>query len=219
VHRELALVIVSERGLCGAYNGNVLRKALAHVRDLQSRKVEFDLEVSGKKAVGFFRFARVKVATRHTQFGDKPKYEDVQRLAERYMADFTQGKYDAVRVVSMRFITNARQVPEVMQLLPLSARAEAGASETQGAAALYAFSPSSEELLAELLPVSVKTALFQAFNEAVVSEQVMRMVAMKAATDNAGSLGRTLRRQYNRARQTQITTELMEIIGGAAALE
>src|SRR5262249_43592745 len=117
--------------------------------------------------------------------------------------------------------------PEVTQLLPLKGIGAAPASEAAPAAggehrqakANYEFSPSSEALLADLLPLTVKATLFQAFNDGVVSEQIMRMVAMKAATENAKDLGKTLRRQFNRARQTKITTELTEIVSGAAALE
>jgi F-type H+-transporting ATPase subunit gamma len=102
---------------------------------------------------------------------------------------------------------------------PQAPSGETGSAEQAQTKANYEFSPSSEALLADLLPLSVKTALFQAFNDAVVSEQIMRMVAMKAATENAKDLGKTLRRQFNRARQTKITTELTEIVSGAAALE
>ena len=215
--RELVLVITSDRGLCGAYNGNVLRRAGAHLRQLRSGGTEFDLETSGKKAVAYFRFLKQPIAERHT-IGDKPRYEEVERLANRYIEAFTQGRYSAVRVVYMRFISNARQTPETLQLLPLKPEDMSTASEGE-AAATYDFSPSSRELLDDLLPRAVKTSLFQAFNDAVVSEQIMRMVAMKAATENARDLGKNLRRDFNRARQTQITTELTEISGGAAALE
>lgn len=223
--RELLLVISSDRGLCGAFNSNVLRKSLNHIRDLKNRNVAFDLEVSGKKAFAFFKFLQIPTAHRHT-IGDKPKYEEVERLASRYIDEFTAGKYDAVRVAFMRFESNSRQVPEVAQLLPLKAPtatqpavAADGSKEAASANATYEFSPSSEALLADLLPLTVKTSLFQAFNDAVVSEQIMRMVAMKAATENAKDLGKSLRRQFNRARQTKITTELTEIVSGAAALE
>jgi F-type H+-transporting ATPase subunit gamma len=222
--RELLLVIGSDRGLCGAYNANVLRRGLAHLRSLRERDVSFDLETSGKKAVAFFKFQKIDIERRHT-IGDKPQYDDVEALAVRYMAEFTAGKYDAVRVAYMRFESNARQVPELMQLMPLRHEAIAAAEGDEPIAAAtkaapaYEFSPSSRDLLAELLPLTVKTELFQAFNDAVVSEQIMRMVAMKAATENAKDLGKLLRRNFNRARQTQITTELSEIIGGSAALE
>jgi F-type H+-transporting ATPase subunit gamma len=218
--RELILVLSSDRGLCGAYNSNVLRTSMAHVRRLKRNNIDFDLETSGKKAVGFFKFQRVEVSKRHA-VGDKPSYEDVAAIAGRFINDFMAAKYDAVRVVSMRFISAARQKPEVLQLLPLSPPRQEGAADDAGAAggASYEFSPSSEAILDELLPTAVKASLFQAFNEAVVSEHIMRMVAMKAATENANGLGKDLRRKYNRARQTQITTELMEVISGAAALE
>jgi F-type H+-transporting ATPase subunit gamma len=212
--RELVLVITSDRGLCGAYNGNVLRRANAAIKTLKSSGKEVVLETVGKKAVAYFRFAKVDIAERHT-FGDKPQFAQVEALAKRLMADFSSGKFDKVHVVYMRFISNAKQVPEAMQLLPLAAPA----ASAGGASSNYEFSPSGAELLSDLLPKSVVVSLFQAFNDAAVSEHVMRMVSMKAATDNAGALGRTIRRNYNRARQARITTELTEIVSGAAALE
>ncbi|MBI1304658.1 MAG: ATP synthase F1 subunit gamma [Phycisphaera sp.] len=212
--RELVLVITSDRGLCGAYNGNVLRRANGAIKALKSSGKEVVLETVGKKAVAYFRFAKVDIAERHT-FGDKPEFKQVKALAERLMAEFSEGRYDAVHVAYMRFVSNARQVPEVMQLLPLAAPA----ASSGGASSNYEFSPSGAELLADLLPKSVEVSLFQAFNDAAVSEHVMRMVSMKAATDNAGALGRTIRRNFNRARQARITTELTEIVSGAAALE
>ena len=219
--KELLLVISSDRGLCGAYNSNVLRKSLNHIRELRSKNIALSLEASGKKSVAFFKFLQIPLAHRHT-VGDKPKYDEVERLASRIIQEFTAGQYDAVRVAYMRFESNSRQTPELMQLLPMTAPAAASAAGTAGSAgprANYDFSPSSEALLADLLPLTVKTALFQAFNDAVVSEQIMRMVAMKAATENAKDLGKNLRRQFNRARQSKITTELTEIVSGAAALE
>ena len=125
-----------------------------------------------------------------------------------------------MRVIYMKFISNARQEPEVMQLLPMQIE-EVVAEETTdtGSNLSYEFSPSVESILSELLPRAVKTSLFQAINDAIVSEQVMRMIAMKAASDNATGLGRTLKRDFNRARQSKITTELTEIVSGAAALE
>ena len=131
------------------------------------------------------------------------------------MCGFAEGEWDSVSVAYTRFESNARQIPEVIQLLPLSQ--EEG--ETEGTSANYDFSPSAEAILDDLLPRSIKTTLFQAFNDAAVSEQIMRMIAMKAASENANDLGKDLKRDYNRARQAQITTELTEIISGAAALE
>jgi F-type H+-transporting ATPase subunit gamma len=223
--RELILVVTSDRGLCGAYNGSVLRRAMQEIRARRGEKRELMIETVGKKASSFFKFQRIDVAERHS-FGDKPVFDAVATVAQRYMDDFSAGKIDAVHVVFMRFVSAAKQIPDVMQLLPLSLDSAAGArgskggqAQTNAASTVYEFVPSAAALLDELLPKSVKVSLFQALNDAIVSENVMRMVAMKAATDNAGGLGRTLKRNYNRARQAKITTELTEIIAGAAALE
>lgn len=215
--RELLIVITSDRGLCGAYNGNVLRAAMQQYRAAVEQGREVEIHTIGKKAAGFFKFQRIAVAQRQL-FGDRPDYDTVNRMAQQFIDDYTNGKYDAVRIASMKFISASRQRPEVMQLLPLR-QIETTDQSHAASTATYEFSPSAEDLLAALLPQTVKTMLFQAMNEAAVSEQIMRMIAMKAATENAKDLGRSLVRQYNRARQTQITTELMEVISGAAALE
>lgn len=217
VKREYLLVITSDRGMCGAYNGNILKIALQHIRACREAGIELDIEVSGKKAVNFFRFQKIDVRERY-ELGDSPSFEDVERIADSVIGEFSDGRYDAARVVYMRFISNAQQIPTVTQLLPM-AQPEGDSDESEGAEVVYDFTPSVEELLDELMPRMIKTVLFQAFNDAVVSEQMMRMVAMKAATENAKEFGRTLKRQFNRARQSQITTELTEIISGAAALE
>ena len=214
--KELLLVISSDRGLCGAYNGNVLRMALKHVRDNAANGIEVDVETSGKKSAAFFKFQKMNPVEKFS-IGDKPSFEDVSRLADRYMDGFADGNWSAVRVAYMRFESNAKQIAEIIQLLPLAP--DKNNEEAGGTSANYEFSPSAGEILDDLLPRSMKTTLFQAFNDAVVSEQIMRMIAMKAATENANDIGRDLRRDYNRARQAQITTELTEIISGAAALE
>jgi len=219
VGRELILVLSASRGFCGAYNANVMRPAVKHIRNTGPENIE--TEVVGKKGVALMKFSRLDVGTFHDHIGDTPQYEDVQALAQRYMDEFIAGKYDAVRVAYMRFISMSKQTPELMTLLPLEPPkaddVEAGASGDAGAN--YEFSPNPQELLGELLPITVKSTLYQAFNEAAVSEQLARMVAMKSATDAAGKVGKTLKRQFNRARQAAITTELSEIIAGAAALE
>lgn len=212
--RELVLVLTSNRGLCGAYNSNVLRVAINHIRAIKGNAV---IEVVGKKGAAFFRFAGREVSQQHKQFGDKPAYADVEALAQRYMDEFTVGKYDSVTVIYVKFISAGKQRPSVDQLLPLAKPAADG--EVAVVSKQYDFSPDAKGLLGELLPITVKTALYQAFNDATVSEHVARMVAMKAATDNAGKLSKTLKRNFNRARQTQITTELNEIIGGTAGVE
>jgi F-type H+-transporting ATPase subunit gamma len=215
-NRELVLVVTSNRGLAGAYNSNILRTALNHIKQSQTTR-QVDLEVVGKKGVAFFRFAGQPVSRVHNM-GDKPVYEDVEKIAADYITRFEAGQYDAVTVIFMRFISNARQLATVLPLLPLQPPSGSKAASSTGPVAIYEFRPDAATLLTRLLPLTVKSALFQAFMEAAVSEHIARMVAMKSATDNAGKMGRSLKRSYNRARQAQITTELSEIISGAAAL-
>ena len=220
--KELILVIASDRGLCGAYNGHVLRTSLIALKGVKSRNAQSVVETIGKKATAFFKFQKIAVAQKH-QFGDRPTFEMVEPLAERLMSEYLAGQYDACRIVYMKFVSNSKQVPETMQLLPMRVPAAAakseGKSDGKSGEALYEFSPNAGELLNDLLPRAVKISLFQAIIDAIVSENVMRMIAMKAATDNASGIAKSLHRSYNRARQGRITTELTEIISGAAALE
>lgn len=212
--KELTLVITSERGLCGPYNGSVLRSAMLFFKNNPSAK-EGRVECIGKKGVGFFRYAGINVSKAHA-LGDKVSYEIVKGLAEGFIAAFLAGEISTVRVVYMKYISAGKQVPTTMQLVPFQPpAAKKGAT---GVRKVYEFSPDAALLLGDLLPAAVKGLLFQAMNDAVVSEHVARMVAMKSATDNAGKAGKKYTRQYNRARQAQITTELTEIISGAAAL-
>ena len=226
VGRRLLLVITSNRGLCGAYNANVLRQAVRFLREHEGSQV--DVEAVGKKAVNFMRFNRVELSRFHDHIGDTPRYEDVELLASHYMAEFEAGAYDGVHVAYTEFESMSRQHARVMRLLPAEdptseaddpAGAAGAGGGSGGGAVQYDFTPGPEQLLADLLPVTIKTRLFQCFNESVVSEQLSRMVAMKAATDAAGKMKKSLQQSFNRARQAAITTELSEIISGAAALE
>ncbi|MDH3583495.1 MAG: ATP synthase F1 subunit gamma [Phycisphaerae bacterium] len=219
--QELLLVISSNRGLCGAYNTNVLRTSATFMKG--NRDTRTLLQVVGKKGNAFFRFAGDPIEKAHTQLSDEPVYEEIEKLASEYIERFSAGEVDAVRVAYMQFISNARQNPRVIKLLPLEKPEAEAHGQTAGATndrhAVYEFSPEPAKLLGHLLPLAVKSQLFQCFTDASVSEQIGRMVAMKAATDNAGKMKNSLSRTFNRARQAQITTELSEIIGGAAALE
>jgi F-type H+-transporting ATPase subunit gamma len=216
--RELLLVITSNRGLCGAYNSNVLRTASDYVRCREAHST--DIEVVGKKGQAYFRFKQVPVMAYHSQFSDRPEFSEVQALADDYIRRFGEGVYSAVKVVHMAFETVARQQPAVLTLLPLARPSGEGqgGGVPQREGVQYDFSPDPAQMMAELLPMTAKVRLLQAFNQAVVGEQVARMRAMRSATDAAGDMRRRLSRQFNRARQTAITTELSEIIGGSAAL-
>ena len=216
--KELVLVISSDRGLCGAYNSNVLRTAGKVLAEIRAGGNDIVLDASGRKALAFFKYQKQEVSARHA-IGDRPQYDAVEKIAQGYIDRYVAGEFSSVKVVYMRFISAARQRPEVMQLLPLTLPKAAEGETAKGTNSNFEFSPSAPELLNDLLPRSVKVSLYQAFLDAVVSENVMRMVAMKSATDNAGGLGRTLKRSYNRARQARITTELTEIVAGVEALK
>ena len=155
--RELLLVVSSDRGLCGAYNANVLRVAARHLREQKAAGVDTVVETVGKKAVGFFQFQGTEIANRH-ELGDKPAYEAVESIASGYMDRFAAGEFDAVRVAFMKFVSNARQTPEIVQVLPLEA--ESDDEESASGNAGCEFSPEPAELLADLIPLAVKSRLF-----------------------------------------------------------
>lgn len=216
--KPLVLVLTSDRGLCGPFNGSILRTFTRLLRE-ELKGQEFELELVGRKGAAFMKFNRTPVSKQHTNFGDNPQFADVEQLAQSYMDRFSSGEISSVKIVFMKFISTSRQRPEVLQLLPLKPPAAKAGAESNARPVVYEFTPSVDQILNDLLPVTVKTTLFQAFNDAIVSEHVARMIAMKSATDNAGKMGKNLQRKFNRARQSQITTELTEIISGAAALE
>jgi F-type H+-transporting ATPase subunit gamma len=245
-NRIAVVVLTSNRGLAGAYNGNVLRTANVFVRQQEAAGKQIDLYVAGKKGITSFNFQRRTIAQR-VAAQDTPVYADVETLANQLMEQFTEGKIDAVYIVYMNFISTGVQKPDVMNLLPLAgvqqaadhigqqaaekeAQAKAGALDARRSGAdvreerekttqtTYDFSPDPKTLLDEVLPLTVRTAMFQTFLDATTSEHVARMVAMKSATDNAEKMGKALAMEYNRARQSQITTELMEIMGGVEAM-
>jgi F-type H+-transporting ATPase subunit gamma len=219
VRNTLLLVIGSNRGLCGGYNAGILREANQRLQQLRSENANFSLELSGKRPITFFRYQGMKPERTYTQFEDKPRFDEVEEIANRYIDGFIGGKYDRVEVAYMKFLNAARQTPVVETLLPLSPSA-AQRERPQGERAVeYEFLPSAADILQELLPVSFKVRLFKCFLDAAVSEQIARRVTMKQATENADEMIKTLTRQYNRARQAQITKEIAEVIGGAAALE
>ena len=215
--RGILLVLTSNRGLCGGYNGGILRLAQQRIREAAAAGVELDVEVSGKRGIGYFRFQKMPVAKTYTQFEDKPTFDDVDPLAKRYIEAFISGKIDRLDVCYTRFESMSRQQATLETLLPIGKLPTADVAPKMEVD--YEFLPSPEEILEEIVPASFKARLFKCFLDAAVSEQIARMVAMKSATENADEMIRTIRGQYNRARQTQITSELSEIIGGAAALE
>jgi len=221
----LQLVLTSNRGLCGGYNGNVLRTALENNHRLKQAFGHCRLEVSGKRGIGFFEHRDIDVDERFLHFEDKPSFKDVEVLANRYLEAYATGTIDRLEVCYTKFTSIARQNATVETLLPLGELAhkeapEGGDSDSDaGGESIIEFLPSAESILEEVVPTSFKVKLFKCFLDAAVSEQVARMVAMKSATENADELIRDLSMTYNRARQGQITGELLEVMGGVEALK
>ncbi|MCH2202490.1 MAG: ATP synthase F1 subunit gamma [Fuerstiella sp.] len=219
--RSVLLVLTSNRGLCGGYNGSVLRNTLRHFQKLKETGIEYTLEVSGKRGIKFLNFQQIAIDRTYTHFEDKPTFTEVDELGKRFVEDFVAGRIDRLDVSYTSFESISRQNAVVETILPLAGLGSETDSkdESRSAAVDYEFQPSPKEILEELVPAAFRARLFKCFLDAAVSEQIARMVAMKGATENADEMAGTLKQQYNRARQAAITSELAEIIGGAAALE
>ena len=229
--REILLAIVADRGLCGAYNSNVLRATERLVAAGAREGRETRLVTVGKKAENYFRFRRISVEHSFRGMSDRPNYENARDVASAVVSAFTAEEVDRVRVISTRFVSAGTQVVETRQLLPVLPLepAKTGRANGDEGAELYAeasaersgffeFEPDAESILQVLVPRYAEAEIFVALLEASASEHTARQRAMAAATDNAEELIKTLRRVMNRARQDAITTEIMEIVGGAEAL-
>ena len=233
--RAILLILTANRGLCGGYNGSVMRAGFARYAELQAAALQnaaphVELEVSGKRGIAGAKFRGLSTSESYLHFEDKPSFEQVEVLANRYLELYAAGKIDRLDVAYTKFESVSRQFAVVETLLPLGAieglpggAGNAEAATGQSAAATgqsqYEFLPSAASILEEVVPTSFKVKLFKCFLDAAVSEQVARMIAMKAATKSAGDRIKQLSMQYNRARQSQITGEIMEIIGGVEALK
>lgn len=216
--RSILLVITSNRGLCGAYNAAVIRTMMEHRARLKEQGLDPRMEVVGKKGINYLRFIGCELTHTITDVEDRIEFTRVSDMAERYMEAYRHNQVARVEVAYMRFQSMGVQRPAVAQLLPIEPpQPEPG--DTGRRDVPFEFSPPPPELLARLIPEVVRIRLFQCFNDAILSEQVARMTAMKAATDAAGDMIRYFTRRYNRARQSQITTELADIVGGANAVQ
>jgi F-type H+-transporting ATPase subunit gamma len=214
--RAIVLLLTSNRGLAGAFNVNLIREARQLLGRLEAEGVRVDLHVVGRKGIAFFRFQQRKMAVNRTDIPDRREPQHAASLVDGPMAAFEAGEVDAVYVVYSQFRSAISTPPSVMQVLPVEP-AEGGAEE--GVAREYILSPGPDQILNQLLPLYVRNRVYRALVETAAAEQGSRRTAMKNATDNAGEILDHLRRTFNRARQAQITQEISEIVGGAAALE
>ena len=216
VKRVVVVVCASDRGLCGAFNANLIHEAVRVIRAHRQAGREVEVVSAGKKAVSSLRFLGFGASTEYNGIMDAPKYPQAQTVIEPLMERFTKREIDQVDVVYARFISAGRINPDCRQLLPAGGTdVEAGGSAGGGD---FIFHPSAEAILTELIPQTVKTALFSCFLQTSAGEHAARRSAMKNATDAAGDLIKFLTRSYNRARQGKITQEIAEIVGAVEAM-
>ncbi|MCP2249395.1 F0F1 ATP synthase subunit gamma [Lentzea aerocolonigenes] len=220
--RAAVLVITSDKGMCGGYNANVLKAAEQLLQLIRSEGKEPVLYVTGRKGQGYYQFRRREVTGSWSGFSQTPHYVNAVEAGDALVEAFLEGTengaqgVDEIHIVYTEFKSMLSQMPTARRVAPMEV--EYTGETPKGPRAVYDFEPSAEALLGAMLPKYVKTRLFSAMLEAAASESAARRTAMKAATDNATELVRNLSRAANSARQAQITQEISEIVGGAAAL-
>ncbi|MGD2121486.1 MAG: ATP synthase F1 subunit gamma [Gemmatimonadota bacterium] len=211
--RKVALVLVTaNRGLCGAFNANLIRETRLLRESLLEEGLDLELHSVGRKGMAFFNFRKVPLASTNNDVGDVPSVDDAEAVIGSLRERFEEGELDQVLMVSAEFRSALSTPPRVTELLPI--RPPEGAVSADS----YILSPGADLILTRLLPAYLRNTVYKALVENAAAEQGARRTAMKAATDNAGEMLETLIRNYNRARQAQITQEISEIVGGAEGL-
>lgn len=219
VEKVAIVFITADRGLAGGYNSSIIRTVERMVRNHRAAGREVQLVALGRKGVNYFRFRRQPILADFTGVSERPSYDDARRVVAAVMPPFEAGELDQIELVFTRFVTIGTQTVTVKQLVPLAGDDDAGSAEaTPGHKTDYEFEPEPADILDRLLPSWLVAEVLAAMLESSASEYAARQRAMKAATDNADELIKNLRRVMNRARQDAITTEIMEIVGGAEAL-
>jgi F-type H+-transporting ATPase subunit gamma len=211
--KAAVVLLTTNRGLCGAFNANLIREARGLLTRLRREGTEVEMHVVGRKGIGYFRYVGQPMATQRTDITDRPRAEDAASLVDGLMQGFVGGSYDAVYVVYAQFRSALSTPPTTDRLLHVEPPARGGQSPD------YLLFPSAESILTELLPAYVRNAMYRALVETAAGEKGARRTAMKNATDNASDMMNNMTRSYNRARQAGITQVIGEIVGGAAALE
>ena len=220
VRRAALLLITSNRGLCGAFNANLIREARRRLEDLERQDVHTELHLVGKKGISYFKFTKRNIASQRIDIGDRPTLEHAAELVKPLMERFSKGDLDAVDVVFAKFNSAVSTPPTTLRILPITPpdKRRSGGQEAK-AAVNYILKPSAEEILEQLLPLYVQNQMYRALVETAAAEHGARRTAMKNATDAGQDMLTILQRTFNRARQAQITQELAEIVGGAEALK
>ncbi len=216
--RTALILITANRGLCGAFNANLIREARRRIEQHEAEGTTVDLHLIGKKGITYFKFAKRTVASQRIDVGDRPTAAQAGEIVGPLMAQFESGAVDAVEIVFSQFKSAVSTPPTALRILPIAPpRAREGAGG-RGRAGNYILKPSAEAILEQLLPLYVRNQVYRALVETAAAFLGAQRTAMKNATDNAGDMLDLLQRTYNRARQAQITQELAEIVGGAEAL-
>ncbi len=211
--RAAVLLLTANRGLAGAFNANLIREARQLLDRLHAEGVETELHIAGKKGMVYFRFRGEPIEMSRVDIGDQPTVEDAESLIGPLREKFEAGHLDAVHVVSSNFRSAMSTPPRVWELLPIRPEGTSSSSDA------FIMSPSGDMILERILPIYIRNAVYTALVENAAAFQGAQRTAMKNATDSAGEMLENLTRSYNRARQGQITQEIAEIVGGAAALE
>jgi len=214
VRRAAVVLITSNRGLCGAFNANLIREARRRMKELEDQGAQVELHIIGKKGIGYFKFTRRPVASQRIDIGDRPTAAHAAEVMEPLMAQFTAGTLDAVDVVFAKFNSAVSTPPTTLRVLPVAPPKREGNRSVN-----YILKPSADAILESLLPLYVRNQMYRALVETAAAEHGARRTAMKNATEAGGDMLDLLQRTYNRARQGQITQELAEIVGGAEALK
>jgi F-type H+-transporting ATPase subunit gamma len=215
--RVALVVLTSNRGLAGGFNANLIKQARAQIAELERTGVQVDVHVIGKKGLGYFKYVGRALASQRIDITDRPTAENAAEIVDSLMADYIAGAIDGVYVTYSKFNSVLNTPPTTDRILPVTPPTAKGGEG--GVQRDYLLFPNAEAILTELLPSYVRNSVYRALVETVAGEQSARRTAMKNATDNAGDILNVLRRTYNRARQAQITQEIAEIVGGAAALQ
>ncbi len=218
VRRVAVVALTADRGLCGAFNANIVRYSQALMRGYAEQGIETDLVVIGKRGVGTFRFQRFTMAYTYVGITDKPSFLDAQSIANRLADMYTSGEVDRVVLVFNHFITAMEQRVEEQTVLPIQDQVVATTGSPPPARLDFLFEPPAEAILNQLLPAYIEMAVYRALLESTASEHGSRMTAMRNASESAGEMIDKLTLAMNRARQASITQEILEVVAGADAL-
>jgi len=213
VRRAAVVVLTANRGLAGAFNANLIKEARATIARLEGQGVAVDVHAVGRKGLGYFRYVGRNVVSSRTDIGDRPSADDASSIVNDLMAAFSKGETDAVYIIAPSFKSVLSAPPTAIQVLPVQPP-ESGAKRRD-----YILAPDAQTILGELLPLYVRNSMYRALVEMTAAFYAAQRTAMKSATDNASDMLKILGRTYNRARQANITQEIAEIVGGAAALQ